>query len=144
MIYSLNLHSYTGDHTNHRIPHDLQSDGFLSVGIGHAYRRLEVWTRNRFCLPLLSNKTVKRQLPITDCKPSCNRYGSRERNGTWGAVGVGRGGGQHLNFLLEFARFTQVVLPTSGGSGPLEPPGSYAAGIGDDTKATAPSKPKLH
>ena len=33
-------------------------------------------------------------------------------------MGCGRdrsGGGQHQNFLLEFARFTQVVLPTSGG-----------------------------
>jgi len=29
--------------------------------------------------------------------------------------GRGRSRGQHQNFLLEFARFTQVVLPTSGG-----------------------------
>ena len=48
-------------------------------------------------------------------KPSCNRYGSREWNGTECHRGRAGVGGQHQNFLLEFARFTQVVLPTSEG-----------------------------
>jgi len=50
-------------------------------------------------------------------------------------IGCGRGRsgeGKHQNFLLEFARFTQVVLPTSGGSGgpdPRTPLASYAADL---------------
>jgi len=44
-------------------------------------------------------------------------------------VGIGRGEGkrQDQNFLLEFALFTQVVLPISGGPDPRTTPASYAA-----------------
>ena len=60
---------------------------------------------------------------ITDCKPSCNIYGSREWNGIWGAVGVGRGEGGNIKiFSSNFHDLHKSSCrPQGGGPDPRTP-----------------------
>ena len=66
---------------------------------------------------------------ITDCKPSCNIYGSREWNGIWGAVGVGRGEGGNIKIFSSNLRdLHKSFCRPQGVSGPRTPQASYTAG----------------